>query len=204
MFIKSQKIILLHPGKTGGTSIEHTLKDLFLKDQKLKPQEENLDLMFGLSKKYNIFLQHADLSFYKNILKINLSDYKTITTVRNPYDRLVSCYYYNGKAQKFTFEDFISNHLEAHMEANNKKEYGVNHFAPQINFCTINDYEVNHIIKLENFNNDLKNVGIDVKFRYSKTASRKKDYENYFNKKTKDLVYQLYKEDFQYLGYEKK
>ena len=202
MKIESHKIILLHPGKTGGTSIEHTFKNLYLNDQKFEAKKEDLNLMFGLSKKYNLFLQHADLRFYKNILNINLHDYKTIATVRNPYDRLVSCYYYNGKDKKFTFENFILNHLEAHIEANNKKEYGVNHFAPQINFCKIDDYVVDHIIRLENFTNDLKEINIDVKYNYSKTISRKKDYNGYYNEKTKDLVYQLYKGDFEYLSYE--
>lgn len=202
MIIESQKIILLHPGKTGGTSVEHTLKDLFLKRKKLIAKEEDLDMMFGLSKKYNLFLQHADLRFYKNILNTNFNNYKTITTVRNPYDRLVSCYYYNGKDKKFTFEDFILNHLEAHIEANNKKGYGFNHFAPQINFCKIDDYVVNHIIRLENFTNDLKEINIDVKYNYSKTISRKKGYKDYYNQNTKDIVYQLYKEDFEYLNYE--
>lgn len=191
----------MHPGKTGGTSIEHTLKDLFFPNNQLTPQEENLNLMFGLSKKYNLFLQHADLKFYKNILNINLNEYKTITTVRNPYDRLVSCYHYNGKDKKFSFEDFIVNHLEAHIEANNKKEYGINHFAPQVNFCKIDDYKVNHIIRLESFANDVKKINIDVKYHYSKTASRKKNYKNYYNQKTKNLVYNLYKEDFEYLNY---
>ena len=56
MIIESQKIILLHPGKTGGTSVEHTLKDLFLKRKNLIAKEEGLDIMFGFSKKYKILL----------------------------------------------------------------------------------------------------------------------------------------------------
>lgn len=202
MKFESQKIILLHPGKTGGTSIEYTLRDLYFKGLKLDAFKEDLDLMFGLSKKHNLFLQHADLRFYKNILNINLNDYKTIATVRNPYDRLVSCYYYNGKNKKFTFHDFVLNRLEDQIELNNKKGFSVSHFAPQINFCKIDDYRVDHIIKLETFVSDLKKINIDVKYNASKTVSRKEDYNGYYNQKTKDLVYQLYKEDFEYLNYE--
>lgn len=200
--LESKKIIFLHPGKTGGTSIEHTLRDLYLNDLKLEAKKEDLDLMFGLSKKYNFFLQHADLRFYKKELGIELENYKTIATVRNPYDRLVSCYYYNGKNKKFTFENFILKHLESHIEANNKQGFSVNHFAPQINFCKIDNYIVNHIIRLESFSNDLKEINIDVKYNHSKTISRKKDYKDYYNQKTKDIVYNLYKEDFEYLNYE--
>jgi len=202
MKIESAKIILTHPGKTGGTSIEHTFANLYLNNQKLDSKKEDLDIMFGYSKRYGLFLQHADLQFYKNILKIDLANYKTITTVRNPFDRLVSCYYYNGKNKKFSFKEFVLNHLEKHIESNFKKEYGVNHFAPQINFCKIDDYTVNHIIRLENFVNDLKEINIDVKYNYSKTVSRTKDYKNYYDKKTEAIVYELYQQDFEYLNYE--
>ena len=157
--------------------------------------------MFGFSKTYRIFLQHADLKFYKKILDIDFQGYTTITTVRNPYDRLVSCFYYNGKSQHYTFEDFVLNQLESHIGANNKKSYTVNHFAPQITFCKLDDYDVDHIIKLENFSDDLKKIGINMKLHFSKTPFRKKNYMDYYNNKTRDMVHQLYKEDFEYLGY---
>lgn len=201
MKIESQQLILLHPGKTGGTSIEHTFRKEYLNNHKLDPKKEDLNLMFGYSKKHRLFLQHADLRFYKNILKIDLHKYKTITTVRNPYDRLVSCYYYNGKSKKCTFEDFVTQQLENHINANLSEGYSVNHFSPQTYFAKIDDYYVNHIIKLENFTDNLKEIGIDVSFHYSKTASRKGTFEDYYNSKTKDIVHQLYKEDFNYFNY---
>lgn len=204
MKIESEKLISLHPGKTGGTSLEHTLKQKYLNHQKLDARRENINIMFGFSKTYRFFLQHADLNFYKKILDIDLKDYKTITTVRNPYDRLVSCYHYNGKSDKFSFEDFILNHLEFHISSNNRKSYSTNHFAPQINFCKLHNYNVDHIIRLESFSDDLKKINIDVKFHFSKTHSRKKQYQDYYNNQTKDVVYQLYKEDFEYLGYDPK
>jgi hypothetical protein len=201
--IESEKLILLHPGKTGGTSLEHTFKKKYLNHEKLNARLENINIMFGFSKTYKFFLQHADLNFYKKILDINLKDYKTIATVRNPYDRLVSCYHYNGKSKNFSFEDFVVNHLESHILSNNKKSYSINHFAPQITFCKLDDYCVDHIIKLESFSDDLNKIGIDVQFHFSKTRSRKKNYTDYYNQKTKDLVYELYKEDFEYLNYQK-
>lgn len=200
MKVESEKIILLHPGKTGGTSVEHTLKEKYLSTKKLNAKEADFELMFGYSKKHKLYLQHADLRFYKKI-NIDLKEYTTITTVRNPYDRLVSCYYYNGKDKKFSFEDFILNKLPNHIEYN--KDYAVSHFCPQIHFCKLGNYDVNNIIRLESFQEDLKKNDLTSKFHYSKTRSRKKEYEQYYNQKTKDLVYELYKKDFDYLGYSK-
>jgi hypothetical protein len=200
MKIESEKIILLHPGKTGGTSVEHALKEKYLATKKLNVKQADFDLMFGYSKKDNLYLQHADLRFYKK-KDIDFKEYTTITTARNPYDRLVSCYYYNGKDKKFSFEDFIVNQLPNHIE--NNKYYAINHFCPQIYFCKLGDYEVNNIIRLESFQEDLKKINLTSKFHYSKTVSRSKNYQEYYNQKTKDLVYELYKEDFEYLNYEK-
>lgn len=199
MKVESEKIILLHPGKTGGTSVEHTLKEKYLSTKKLNAKQADFDLMFGYSKKDNLYLQHADLRFYKK-KDIDLKEYTTITTVRNPYDRLVSCYYYNGKNKKFSFEEFIVNKLPNHIEHN--KDYAFDHFCPQIHFCKLGDYEVNNIIRLESFQEDLKKIKLTSNFHYSKTVSRSKNYQEYYNQKTKDLVYELYKEDFEYLNYE--
>ena len=48
MKLDKQKIILLHPGKTGGTSIEHTLRDLYIPDIKLIAKKQILILCLDL------------------------------------------------------------------------------------------------------------------------------------------------------------
>jgi hypothetical protein len=201
----SPPIILLHPGKTGGTSIEHTLKDLYLpKGFKLVSQKEDLELMFGMSKQYKVYLQHADLRLYK-ILNVDFKNYKTITTVRRPYERILSCYFYNGKNKNSKFEDFVCNELEKIVKANISQSFSSSHFCPQTFYSKIDDYTVDHIIKLENFNEDCKKANLKVKYHFSKTIGTKK-YSNYleaYNQKTKDIVYNLYKEDFEDLGYER-
>lgn len=200
MKIDDQKIILLHPGKTGGTSIEHTLRDLYLPGLKLNAREPDRKVMFGLDKEYGCFLQHADLRLY-SILDIPYKDYKTICTVRNPYTRLLSCYYYNGKSVKFDFETFVLNHLPNMFKNIQASKYSSGHFFPQ--YYHAND--VNEIIKLENFNSDCKKVGLDVKYHYSKTTGMKKHTKpmDAYTTKMKDIVYSLYKEDFTLLGYKK-
>jgi hypothetical protein len=202
MKIDNSKIIFLHPGKTGGTSVEHTLRDLYIPDEKLIAKEPNFDIMFGFDKKYQIYLQHADIRFYINQLKCDLAKFKTITTVRRPYERLLSAFYYNGKSEKMSFEDFVINHLHKYIEANNK--YAVNHFCPQIHYVKNQSYIVDYIIKLENFAEDCKRAGLNnVKYHYAKTISVHK-YKNRlsaFTYKMKDIVYSLYKEDFELLDY---
>jgi len=205
MKLEDPKIILLHPGKTGGTSIEHSLKDKYLSpSHKLDAKKADRNLVFGLDKEINIYLQHACLNTYKR-LNIPFKDYKTITTIRRPYERILSCYFYNGKSKNFTFEEFVIKNLESCLYVSLRKEYAVSHFAPQFFYTHNDDYVVDHIIKLENFKEDCERAGLDVKYHYSQTAGTKK-YNNYldaYNQKTKDIVYDLYKEDFKLYGYEK-
>jgi len=205
MKIDNAKIILLHPGKTGGTSIEHTLKDTYLGiDYKLVSNKPDKDIMFGFYKEMNIYLQHGCLRLYKQ-LDIPFTDYKTIATVRRPYERILSCYFYNGKSKNFTFEEFITQQLESCANISLDRKYACSHFAPQFFYTHLDDYVVDHIIKLENFKKDCTDAGLNVNYHYSKTVGTK-DYKNYmdaYNQKTKDIVYSIYKEDFKLYGYGK-
>ena len=205
MKIDDAKIILLHPGKTGGTSIEHTLRDKYLgKEKKLIAIKENQDIMFGFSKTFKLYLQHACLRLY-SLLNIPFKEYKTITTVRRPYERILSCYFYNGKDKRFTFEEFVTTKLEQHYDINIINKHAKNHFSPQHYFTHHEDYIVDHIIRLENFQDDCLKIGLEVSYNYSKTkgTSRYKDYMDAYNQKTKDIVYNLYKEDFERYDYNK-
>lgn len=205
MKIDSAKIIFFHPGKTGGTSIEHTLKDIYLdKDLKLDANNARKDIMFGIDREIHIYLQHACIRLYDN-LGIKFKEYKTIATVRRPYERILSCYYYNGKSKKFTFEEFVTTNLEVCLALNERYQYAVSHFAPQHYYTHYNDYVVDNIIKLENFKDDCAKAGLDVKYHHSKTKGtmRFKNYMDAYTQKTKDIVYNLYKEDFDKYGYDK-
>ena len=205
MKIDDAKIILLHPGKTGGTSIEHTLRDKYLgKEKKLIARKEDKDIMFGFSKKNNLFLQHACLRLY-SLLNIPFKEYKTIATIRRPYERILSCYFYNGKNKRFTFEEFVTTKLRQHYDRNIICGYAINHFSPQHYFTHHEDYTVDHIIRLENFQADCLKIELEVPYHYSKTkgTSQYEDYMEAYNERTKDIVYNLYKEDFERYDYKK-
>lgn len=197
-------ILFLHPGKTGGTSIEYALRDKYIPRVKLNRAKVcRQNIMFGFSKEYKIFLQHADLRFYIEALKVDISKFHTIASVRRPYEKVLSSYYYNKRLQTISFKEFVMKQLKPRTRANAK--YAVNHFCPQIHYVKHNDYKVDKIIKLENIIQDCKDINLDLKYHYSKTAAASV-YENYldaYDQESRDLVYELYQEDFVYLGYDK-
>lgn len=199
MKIDSENIIFLHPGKTGGTSIEHSLKDMYLRGYKFNSNQPDFKVMFGYDPSRHFFLQHANLSTYKE-LSIDYKNYKTIVSVRRPYERILSCFFYNAKDKKYTFKKFVEQNLERIANLNI-----INHFTRQSSYFSIDGYNVNNIIRLENISEDSKRIGINVKYHYSKTIACEgmSDRISMYDKKTKDIVYEIYKEDFLLFDYKR-
>lgn len=200
MKIENPKIIYLHPAKTGGTSIEHALEEKYLGTKNnfhKNPKHTNLENMFGIHKKYG-YLQHADLRVYRDI-EIDLSQYFTMVSIRNPYHRVLSAYFYTGKNKQFTFEEYIIEKLE-HDVALNKDQYK-NQFCPQIYYYELEDFRVEYIVRLESVRLPF---GLQMpKNHFGKTVASVQ-YPNKmdaYTKKTKDIVYELYQKDFEVFGY---
>lgn len=193
----------MHPGKTGGTSIEHILtKKLLRKDyMDISPMVTNYDIMYGYCREKKLYLQHADLRFYK-LKNINHKNYTKYITIRRPYERILSAYYYNSIDKKYDFNTFVLEHLENRLLINDKRGYCVSHFDLQVNF-----YEDGmNIIKLESINEDCKRYNIEISNRKhckTKASDIWNDYLDAYTAKTKDYVYGIYKQDFETFDYSK-
>lgn len=193
----------MHPGKTGGTSIEHVLTKKFLNKHYLdiSPMTPRYEIMYGYCKESKLYLQHADLRFYK-LKNINYENYVKYISVRRPYERVLSAYYYNNIDKKYDFNTFIADHLEERIALNDKKGYCINHFDYQVNF-----YEDDmNIIKLEQLEQDCKRYNIEISgYKHCKTKASNvwKNYLDAYTAKTKDYIYGIYKQDFETFGYSK-
>jgi len=160
-----------------------------------------------------------------NQIKEEYPHYYKFTFVRNPYDRLVSCYedkinneeaedYLEGifkgflkYGQKFwrkmSFKDFAKN------VASIPDKYSDPHFRSQYKYITDKkgDVIVDFIGKIENLEKDYKKVtkkmGIknSSKLSHKRKSKRKRDWREYYDEETKKLVYRRYKKDFELFGY---
>lgn len=202
MIFHENKLIFLHPGKTGGTSIEHFFVRKYLNKafSELNPLIPDYYIMYGYCKKSRLYLHHADIRYYnKENLDIPI-EYTKILSVRRPYERILSAYFYNGHDKKLNFEDFITQKLEKLYRLNS--EYSRNHFSPLIHYYNPNF----HVIKLESIEIDCKKLDIKLStHKHAKTiaSQRYKNYLDAYSSKTKDIVYSLYKEDFKTFAYDK-
>jgi len=145
--------------------------------------------------------------------------YFSFACVRNPYERFVSAYeaeFQSSGSPPWGLQlgDFVEKiYAEGSMFWINYP----NHYMPQYKFITIKDKVlVDEIIKYENINEDWKNVVkiINERTKFSHIAEKlevingntwrlDKTIDDYYNEKTKKMIYELYHKDFELFGYNK-
>lgn len=186
--------IFIHVPKTGGLSVLQSIL--------------NQDFRVG-HKRAIQFLKHDQKRF---------ESYFKFAFVRNPYDRFVSAYSYLYKGGAgYEDEDFARRHIRPYKDFETftyslenpkfvKKILRWRHFKPQHHFLCDNsnkllidfvgkyetmarDYE--HIRNKLGFGNDLKHVN----------SSGKRDFRQFYNKRTQSIIKDLYKEDFNIFDY---
>ena len=146
-----------------------------------------------------------------------LKYYYTFTFVRNPWDRLVSAYFYLKNSTPYlgdqnfakdflseyeSFEDFVLNGFG--------RECIINwvHFRPQISFLLDSKGKLNidYIGKLESLESDFEKISAQLNFDAmslpKKTnTSKRSDYRSYFNNEMKEKVEFLYSDDIKVFNY---
>lgn len=120
-----------------------------------------------------------------------LQDRVVVVTVRNPYERVLSMYNHFGFSWVKSFKDFL--------ELIEKSKSIL--LVPQSNYLVKN----NELLRFENLDDEFKSLC--EKYNID-TSLEKVNVTHYKRKKNlsieeKEVIYNLYKEDFELLGYEK-
>ena len=195
-----KKCIFIHIPKTAGTSIEQFLR------------EKNKNDLEFIGLKNNRSMQHYRAIELKIQLGYIFNLYYKFSIIRNPYDRLLSEYYWTpipnvgykyGKT-KFEFLNYVTDVIKNNKIFENKYN---DHFIPQYLFL----YQgkkllVDQIFKYEDLewveNYLKKKLNIDNNLPFlnkSKLNIEKEDW----NPRQKERIYKLYKPDFLIFNYEK-
>ena len=163
---------------------------------------------------------HTPIKKYELIYsKSDFNQRFKFTVVRNPWDRVVSAFYFL-KEGGFGDEDpkWIDEHINSHKDFESFVKNGLAseavqeklHFKPQISFLQndLGEIPIDFIGKFENLNDDLatisKNLGFEANLDHNnKTQGRKgKSYRDYYNKKTREIIKEIYQIDIKYFEYE--
>ena len=171
--------------------------------------------MFGeFSKDRSIHYHISDFS-HKRIPK-NKRSYFSFSYVRNPYDRVLSCY--NNKFNMKEESDFLySNYLFGYLKNEDSFEDFVNkiskipnflcdrHFKTQYSIIHSKGAEMNHIGRLENIQEDYEEIRKRYDFNELPMLNKTKDPKGEFflSEELRDKIFKKYEIDFREFGYKK-
>jgi len=137
------------------------------------------------------------------------ADYFKFTFVRNPWDRLLSCYKNKVEPRRYcgfrqcwgmSFTQFVEYLAEKELT---KLDH---HVHPQVRSLP-SGVELDFIGRLENFDHDIyllrERLGVNSSRAVPRrNATRHAHYRAYYTDRTKKIVAKLYKEDIERFGYE--
>jgi hypothetical protein len=197
MIIHKNKIIFIHIPKTAGFSIEK-----FLYGRELDSSFFYEDIVYGL--KDGKYTQHLEYSSIKNYYKgkENIEKYFKFTFVRNTWDRLLSAYsYLNPNPNKESFCNYLKKKCK-----NLYRMSECDHYNNQIRYIFNNNQKFLDFIGLfENIQEDFKNLCNKINIEYKPlpiiNSSKRKDYKEYYDEETINIVKETYKEEIEYFDF---
>jgi len=199
-------------------SIFHKWKVIFIQI----PKNASSSIFNRLENKTDLHNQGEHTTFFDDMQNQDtelFESYFSFAVVRNPYDRFVSAFEFASmeegfNIEKLNFEKFVE---KCDNFGHNFYLHEPVYFIPQFKYITIkNIILVDKIIKYENLKNewiDISNIinsnhtFIPIKNNLEKINATpykmNKKWQDYYNDKTKNIIYNLYKKDFDIFKYDK-
>jgi len=188
MISHSKKFIFIHINKTGGTSVQKSLNEYW--DHR--------------PKKNHYPVKHV----IESIGKKKYKKYFKFCIVRNPWDRLVSKYFWSLQKKcsipkNMTFKQYIDN-IEIFRKKEKRKRYDA--FQSQLEWIKNGQIiDMDYIMKFENLQSDWnfikRKLNIENNLGYHKNTNHEFYPFYYTDQNMIDAVRYIYKEDIDYFGY---
>ena len=213
----------VHIPKNAGTSIEnsvlkHNIKWGF-RDWTKKEHNKFIENSWNSFKKKGKWWNISTNNTYKNNKgcypwhappdelgrDIYKKDDDLFCVVRNPYNKIISAYKYSygKKATKEGLNKFIKEKLS---DFNKNERWNGCHILPQYKY-THGNIKCEHILKFENLDNDFDKLNkkhqiLNIKLDKNNKSKSKLNIDD-LTQESKDLIYKVYKKDFELFGYKK-
>ncbi len=189
MISHEHKFIFIHINKTGGTSIEKIFVD--------SADQEDVNY------------KHQGVSFYKNKFPLEFAQYFKFAFVRNPWDWLVSRYFWSKDHQELitiSFEEFVLR-LARKIPINSEVEWLDKALSPQSERLILNrrKLSVDFVGKFETLQEDFDkictHIGIDRVTLPHVNKTNHAHYSSYYDRRTRRLVAKIYRKDIALFKY---
>jgi hypothetical protein len=142
---------------------------------------------------------HLTINDYINIYGDEILSYFWFCVIRNPFDRIVSEYFYSvyKKLTTSSFDRFIQ-------DFEFKSKTYKNHELRQIDFVKNNKKEFDFIGRFENLNSCFSEISNRLNISNNFPHTNKTNhlhYKEYYSENTYNIVSEYYKEDLSHFGY---
>jgi hypothetical protein len=199
----SVNLLLLHIPKTGGTSLQYYFRNkygILLNRYSLYTYQKD-EFFEGISFQHQTYKSIKENRAYFNVDFDNL---EIISVVRNPYHRIISDMLFVKMISEHTTPDEVLNKLNDEYLPNMYNSEHDNHRIPQYMFLLNENYELLKnvtILKTETLSEDMKKIGyVDFENHHYKTTISR-DYMDFLNETSINLINKNYEKDFQYFDY---
>jgi hypothetical protein len=198
---RDMKVFFIHIPKTGGTTIEHLLA--------IDSKPNNVEQLFGVSSDGWVLHTLPLRMITSYISREEMETYFKFAIVRNPWDRLVSDYFWHKRRRSFKeFVYLVKETLEKHTEESLVHFDPVlyrHHFVSQSFMLDSEEIKLDFIGRFENFEKDIKlvakKIGLDLLTVPTKNKMDHLNYRSYYDEETKGIIGTLYKKDIARFGY---
>ena len=200
MVCHKHKLLFVHVPKTGGHAIEQFF-GAWQDKKNGKPGKK--------PKRYMLVGFNVEHSSLEQILSLapGSKDYFKFAFVRNPWDKLVSEYFYMVQKNRCTpkAKQIIRTckNFEGFVRKNGVKFCWKGHATHQHKFFAENSLDF--VGRFENFQEDFnvvcKKIGIEESTLPVVNSSQHRNYADYYNKETEEIVRRRYAVDIERFGY---
>ena len=209
----THKWIFIHVPKNGGTTISDVLRPHCDAEGVGPAQYKNPELEVTGKKRDRYYFQHDTAMQTQSKLNAkgyDYNDYFSFSIVRNPWDRMVSIWYFFQKLAKAPNPDFT---WPVEVIGKCKTFDGLvrsDYFKlPQLSYvenCETGDLNVDFVGRLENLREDFKiiceKIGLPRIELSHRNKTKHKHYTEYYDDETRQIVAEKYAKDIEYFGYD--
>lgn len=200
-YCDDRKIVFIHIPKTGGSSIEHYFglnhRNKFMSGHNAYNED-------GIS----FALQHVRARDFKILRPEEFESYFKFSFVRNPYDRVISEYFYNQGRKKFMLDEFRTWFKNFYLVP--KQDHALSQFDYLYN--EEGDLLVDFVGKLENLKADVSKIchlsgNLDLlpkNLPHERVKNNRPPgmvAEHILQREDKDMINELFENDFKYFNY---